>query len=545
VARRLRVYLAVVVGALAAGVPAAMILRGLDAYIERQAADDVRLAAQRAVARAEWRIGQATAALETIGARGLHGCADIDVEAVRRVVMGTTPIKEISVVDAAGTPRCLPSVSAQMRALSRELRTADDRVFLEVIRPSERESRALRLIWRRAGDTLHLVAYVPADVFLPDGAANMAASSPVIRVLLNEGTLIAARDDTEASAQADGNAISAQNPSTRYPLIATATVSRAAVFADRADLRGVGLFISAVLAVLTIGLAMALPWRDRANPVAEMEQAIADHQFVPFYQPIIDLRTGAIVGAEVLMRWRKPDGTLISPALFIPLAESSGVILEMTDALMMAARDELAAVLAARPRLRIGFNLTAEHFTNDKIVSGVREIFAPSPIRLSQIVFELTERQPLEDLDTARSVIAALQELGCQIAIDDVGTGHGGLSYLLKLGVNYIKIDKMFVDAIGSERYSTTIIETLIDLARNMRMEIFAEGVETFDQVKYLRDCGIHFAQGYAFAPPLPGPQFRQLLEAAQPIGPAGAIPPETAVAIGRFIAARDRVAAA
>jgi sensor c-di-GMP phosphodiesterase-like protein len=545
VARRLRVYLAVVVGALAAGVPAAMILRGLDAYIERQAADDVRLAAQRAVARAEWRIGQAVGALETIGARGLHGCADIDVEAVRRVVMGTTPIKEISVVDAAGTPRCLPSVSAQMRALSRELRTADDRVFLEVIRPSERESRALRLIWRRAGDTLHLVAYVPADVFLPDGAANMAASNPVIRVLLNEGTLIAARDDTEASAQADGNAISAQNPSTRYPLIATATVSRAAVFADRADLRDVGLFISAVLAVLTIGLAMALPWRDRANPVAEMEQAIEDHQFVPFYQPIIDLRTGAIVGAEVLMRWRKPDGTLIAPALFIPLAESSGLILEMTDALMMAARDELAAVLAARPRLRIGFNLTAEHFTNDKIVSGVREIFAASPIRLSQIVFELTERQPLEDLDTARSVIAALQELGCQIAIDDVGTGHGGLSYLLKLGVNYIKIDKMFVDAIGSERYSTTIIETLIDLARNMRMEIFAEGVETFDQVKYLRDCGIHFAQGYAFAPPLPGPQFRQLLEAAQPIGPAGTIPPETAVAIGRFIAARDRVAAA
>jgi sensor c-di-GMP phosphodiesterase-like protein len=545
VPRRLRVYLAVVVGAVAAGVPAAMILRGLDAYIERLAADDVRLAAQRSVARAEWRIGQAITALETIGARGLRSCADIDVEAVRRVVMQTTPIKEISIIDATGTPRCLPSVSAQMRALSRELRTADDRVFLEVIRPSEREGRALRLIWRRAGDSLHLVAYVPADVFLPDGAANMAASSPVIRVLLNEGTLIAARDDSEASVPADGNAIGAQNPSTRYPLIATATVSRAAVFADRAELRAIGMFVSGVLAVLTIGLALALPWRDRANPLAEMERALEDHQFVPFYQPIIDLRTGAIVGAEVLMRWRKPDGSLIAPALFIPLAESSGLILEMTNALMKAARDELAPVLAARPRLRVGFNLTAEHFTNDRIVTVVREIFAGSPIRLSQVVFELTERQPLEDLDTARGVIAALQELGCQVAIDDVGTGHGGLSYLLKLSVNYIKIDKMFVDAIGSERYSTTIIETLIDLARNMRMEIFAEGVETFDQVRYLRDCGIHFAQGYAFAPPLPGPQFRQLLEAAQPIGPAGAIPPETAVAIGRFMAARDRVAAA
>ena len=119
----------------------------------------------------------------------------------------------------------------------------------------------------------------------------------------------------------------------------------------------------------------------------------------------------------------------------------------------------------------------------------------------------------------ARRVIAALQELGCKVAIDDVGTGHGGLSYMLKLGVNYIKIDKLFVDAIGTERYSTTIIETLINLARSMRMEIFAEGVETFEQVKYLREHGIFLAQGYAFAPPLPGPLFRQLLEAAHPLG--------------------------
>jgi sensor c-di-GMP phosphodiesterase-like protein len=545
VPRRLRVYLAIVVGAVAAGVPVVMILRGLDAYIERRAADEVRLAAQRSVARAEWRIGQAIEALETIGGKGLRSCADLDVEAVRRAIMRTTPIKEISVVDATGSPRCLPSVGAQMRALSRELRTADDRAFLEVIRAGERNDRALRLIWRRSADPLRLLALIPADVFLPDGAANTAANSPVVRVLLNEGTLIAARDDTEESANADGSSIAAQNSSTRYPLIATATISRAAVFADRADLRAVGIFGSGLLALLTVALALALPWRGRANPVAEMERALEDREFVPFYQPLVDLRTGAIVGAEVLMRWRKPDGSLVSPAAFIPLAESSGLILEMTEALMIAARDELALFLGARPRLRIGFNLTAEHFTSNKIVSAVREIFAASPIRLSQIVFELTERQPLDDLDTARDVIAALQELGCKVAIDDVGTGHGGLSYMLKLGVNYIKIDKMFVDAIGSERYSTPIIEMLIDLARNMRMEIFAEGVATFDQVQYLRDRGIHFAQGYAFAPPLPGAQFRQLIEATHPVGPAGAIPAETAVAIGRFMATRDRVAAA
>jgi len=259
---------------------------------------------------------------------------------------------------------------------------------------------------------------------------------------------------------------------------------------------------SAILALLIIILAVVIPWRGRANPIAEMERALEDRQFVPYYQPMVNLRTGAIVGAEVLIRWRKPDGSLVPPAAFIPLAESSGLILEMTRALMTAARDELAPFLGSRPRVGLSFNLTADHFSNQRIVAEIREIFAGSPIRLSQIVLELTERQPLEDLDTARRVIAALQELGCKIAIDDVGTGHGGLSYMLKLGVNYLKIDKMFVDAIGTERYSTTIIETLIDLARNMRMEICAEGVETFEQVKYLRDRGISMAQGYAFARP-------------------------------------------
>ena len=100
---------------------------------------------------------------------------------------------------------------------------------------------------------------------------------------------------------------------------------------------------------------------------------------------------------------------------------------------------------------------------------------------------------------------AALQGLGARVGIDDVGTGHSGLSYMLKLGVDFIKIDKIFVDALDTERYSATIIETLVGLARDMRMEIIAEGVETFEQVQHLRARGIRRAQGYVFAPPLPG----------------------------------------
>src|SRR6476469_2925384 len=174
---------------------------------------------------------------------------------------------------------------------------------------------------------------------------------------------------------------------------------------------------------------------------------------------------------------------------------------------------DAGAVLGARPHLKIGFNLTARHFASEEIVDDFRNIFKHALLKLAQIVLEVTERQPIENLTETRRIVAALQGLGVKVAIDDVGTGHSGLSYMLKLGVDIIKIDKLFIDSLGTDRYSNTIIETLIDLAQNMRMDVIAEGVESFEQVLHLRDLGIRAAQGYVFSPPLPGKAFLQLVE--------------------------------
>ena len=168
--------------------------------------------------------------------------------------------------------------------------------------------------------------------------------------------------------------------------------------------------------------------------------------------------------------------------------------------------------------MKISFNFAGKLFADNSIVKDVRKIFSSSRIKLSQVVLEVTERDPIENFTEARQIIAALQGLGVRIAIDDVGTGHSGLSYMLKLGVDIIKIDKMFVDAIGTDRNSTTIVETLIDLAHNMRMDVVAEGVENFEQVIHLRELGVRSAQGYVFAPPLPGSAFLQLIEAIDPL---------------------------
>ena len=235
----------------------------------------------------------------------------------------------------------------------------------------------------------------------------------------------------------------------------------------------------------------------------------------------MDLTDARVVSAEVLVRWRKPDGTLVPPVHFIPLAESSGLIVELTRALMRRVCAEAGADIRKRPNFRVGFNLSARHFADETIVEDVREIFTAASIAPNQVLLEVTERQALDNLTVARRVIAALQGLGVHVGIDDLGTGHSGLSYMLKLGVDFIKIDKMFVDAIDTERYSTTIIETLVNLARDMRMEIIAEGVETFEQVQHLRARGIRKAQGYVFAPPLPGSSFLKLLAAAD----AGTLP--------------------
>jgi sensor c-di-GMP phosphodiesterase-like protein len=339
-----------------------------------------------------------------------------------------------------------------------------------------------------------------------------------------------------------------QAESKRYPLVAVASVRRAALATRHSELQRIGAIGSGAIALLMLALGFILPWRDRNNPVAEMQRALARHEFVPYYQPLVDLQSGKVIGAEVLVRWRKPDGSTIAPARFIPLAESSGLIIDITRALLRATRDELGAALAARPNARIAFNLAAQHFNDETIVRDVRGVFEKSPIAFTQLAFEVTERQRLDDLTIARRVIAALKGLGCRVAIDDVGIGHGGLSYMLKLGVDFIKIDKMFVDAISTERYTSTMIDTLVDLAQNMRMDIIAEGVETFEQVSYLREHGIRMAQGYVFAPPLPGSLFLQLLDAVDPQQPGAnaraTAPAAPATALAQYAAERRAAAA-
>jgi len=519
VSPRRKLLVAIAVGVVLAGPPVAAFNIWLSGLVERQGREDLELAARRHMVLAEARVARVLATLEDLATRGIDSCRPVHVEAMRQATFTAVPVKELSIVAADGRTLCtdVGNQSEQRRVVSSEPVAANSSVSFEVVRLGSPGEVWVRLRKPGAGMANGLAALVPAALFVPQVSNGGQPMNFHARMLTGRGELVA-ESGTMQEGGDPSDRIVADLPSSRYALRTNITASYSNLAPGQSDLRSIGTIASGLLAILILSTSLLLPRRERANPIAEIERALGAGEFVPYFQPIVDIRSGRLRGAEVLIRWRKPDGTIVPPAMFIPLAESSGLIIELTRSLMRRVLQDAGAALGKRPHLTVGFNLTARHFASEEIVEDMRTIFKRSPLKMSQLVLELTERQPLENLTETRRIIAALQGLGCKIAIDDVGTGHSGLSYMLKLGADIIKIDKIFIDSIGIDRNSNTIIETLIDLAQNMRMDVVAEGVESFEQVVHLRELGIRAAQGYVFAPPLPAPVFLKLVEAIDPL---------------------------
>jgi sensor c-di-GMP phosphodiesterase-like protein len=532
---------AIVAGVFIAAVPLVAFDLWLGSLIEQQGQDEADISARRAMAVAESRVSQVVRTLDDLAAVGVDSCRPEDAILLRRAAFATTPIKEIAVLDAGGKPLCtdpdLPQ--GERKILSSEPLSGTVGYTIDIVTLGNGE-RAVRLRRHVATGPNSIAALIPAALFLPMVSTNGGPFSAYASMATPGGVTIGGSGDPGMR-----NPFISRLASEKYGFKVAIAMPREMVLGGRADLQRLGVFATSAIAMLLITFALILPRRrSTSNPVAEIERALDAGEFVPYYQPIVDIRSGQLRGAEVLVRWRKPDGTLVLPGSFIPLAESSGLILDMTRDLMKRVCAEAGAAIGRRPALKISFNFAGKLFADESIVKDVRNIFSASPISMSQVVLEVTERDPIENLTETRRIIAALQGLGVRIAIDDVGTGHAGLSYMLKLGVDIIKIDKMFVDSIGTDRNSTTIVETLVDLAHNMRMDVVAEGVENFEQVMHLRELGIRSAQGYVFAPPLPGSAFLQLLEAIDPL-PAHVVEEKVAGAARRYISARSRFGAA
>lgn len=257
-----------------------------------------------------------------------------------------------------------------------------------------------------------------------------------------------------------------------------------------------------ILSVIASGVVI---WclRRKLSDLGELKIAVARREFIVYYQPIIDFKTGDCIGAEALVRWRKPDGTMVSPDLFIPLAESSGLIQDITNQIIESIVTNLQTILRADDNLHISINVSVLDFNSKRIFKKLDAAIADTGIAPKQIWLEITERGFI-DFDSVRDSLDAARKLGYIIVIDDFGTGYSSLSYLKELHIDVLKIDKSFIEALNKDSVTSNVTEHIIDLAKELHLKIVAEGVTTIEQVNYLQQRQVDFAQGWLYAKAMP-----------------------------------------
>lgn len=236
-----------------------------------------------------------------------------------------------------------------------------------------------------------------------------------------------------------------------------------------------------------------------------LHMAIERNELSTMFQPIVDAESGAVAGAELLLRWHPSEGS-VSPALFIPVAELNGAIVPIGywvfEQACRAESDWRRRLGAKAPY--VSFNLSARQLSDPSIEQKFRDIIALTGADPRRLLLEVTETSLMADVSSNRVVLERLTSLGMQIAVDDFGTGYSSLSQLLHLNLDVLKIDREFVDGLGRANDSAVIVSSICRIARNLRLTLVAEGVETQDQRNVLRMLGCRYIQGYLFHRPMP-----------------------------------------
>jgi sensor c-di-GMP phosphodiesterase-like protein len=498
---------------LIAGLPPLAFVRYLENHAVFSAEETLGDYAERMVDHLELTIDQGVLALTDLAASGAMNCDAAAIDAMRRAIFDTYVLREIAVVDDDGNKICADTIFKTERwTLSRQ-NTVNRAIDVSVVTDEQTFMRSLAVRYRPDKNRALIAHFAPNSLGV-DVLSDSWRSAGIARLTLLDGTefqTVPPRMGTDFAIGDD--TIGATVVSNRYPLGVDIRVDRATVMRDYENLKAYALVAMSIFAGIVLGVAVFIA-RQRPSASDDISQGMKAGEFIPYYQPVINLSTGKLEGCEVLVRRRRRDGTIQSPAAFIAQAEADGQIIPLTRQLMRLTINELGESYAKRPHLSVAFNLCAHHFTNDEIVHDVETIFADAPIDPSQLVFEVTERLPLDDTMTAIRVISELQAIGSKVALDDAGTGHSGLALLHRLGMDIVKIDKLFIDPIGPGTETAPIVDSLVDLAKNLGMSLVAEGVETLDQVHYLRAHGVDSAQGYLFAPPLPASSYVALVKA-------------------------------
>jgi sensor c-di-GMP phosphodiesterase-like protein len=274
-------------------------------------------------------------------------------------------------------------------------------------------------------------------------------------------------------------------------------------------------YLPALLIAGVVGLVFIALWtvivlrysRQRLSLAAELHDAIVKGHLKVKYQPIINMANGRCYGAESLARWIRVNGEEVSPDVFIPIVEEAGLCDELAIAMLKTILQEMSNYLCKYPDVKINLNLSAQNLATNTVSDFLDEQLRATGVPASAICLEITERA-LVDTDDASERIKQLRKRGHLIAIDDFGTGYSSLSYLERFELDILKVDKRFIDAIETDGVISNVIGHIIDMAKSLKLDVVAEGIESGHQVDWLVNQQVLLGQGYVFSKPLSVKQF-------------------------------------
>jgi EAL domain-containing protein (putative c-di-GMP-specific phosphodiesterase class I) len=254
---------------------------------------------------------------------------------------------------------------------------------------------------------------------------------------------------------------------------------------------------------------------DRSDlQVTEVARAVADGQIVPWYQPIVDLRLGKVVGVEALARWEQPTGEVKGPATFISLAERSDLIVDLDMAVVHRALVDLKRWQTVNPALRMSVNLSGRHLDRPDVVGAMRRAVEEAIVSPFTVDLEFTETVRPTDSQASSAMVQDLRALGFKIWFDDFGSGWSSLLDLIQLPVDGIKLDAAFAADLGTH-VDDAVIRALTSVSAELSLKVTIEGIETKEQAVLARSLGCDYAQGFLWSPAVPAPSFERLLEGA------------------------------